>query len=249
MDHELRATAAQSTWTQGRGRTCSPAGDAVDGDSVLSRHADSMDDIQLGLANRLLIRSRKALAATYQDGAELSNLTADLSNALRDTLHIARSRDAALSCPPPTYEYRSAELRAYTMTRIPGDDYSAARVARHHVRDAARTWKLSPQSCDDLETVAGELVANALEHGSGGTLALTCALTASAVTLGVTEEGNSGALSIELTPPGPPRPDAEHGRGLLIVEALATRWGSRRTATGLTVWAELSASSASPEPA
>jgi hypothetical protein len=37
--------------------------------------------------------------------------------------------------------------------------------------------------------------------------------------------------------PGLPDRDREHGRGLLNVTALATRWGQRRTATGLTVWA------------
>jgi hypothetical protein len=49
-------------------------------------------------------------------------------------------------------------------------------------------------------------------------------------------------------PPG----DAESGRGLVIVSALAQRWGAERTTTsvsggsGTKVWAELAFSSVSP---
>ncbi|MEU6390176.1 ATP-binding protein [Streptomyces sp. NPDC046939] len=121
-----------------------------------------------------------------------------------------------------------------------GDDYSAARVARRYVRDAARDWKLSPDTTDDLLTVAGELVANALEHGRGGTITLTCALAVDTVTVAVTDEGKTGFRRPLLpTTPSPAAPDAERGRGLLIVATLATRWGSGRTAEGLMVWADV----------
>ena len=36
-----------------------------------------------------------------------------------------------------------------------------------------------------------------------------------------------------------PVADAEHGRGLLIVEALSLRWGVDRTAGGKRVWVEV----------
>ncbi|WP_344391628.1 hypothetical protein [Streptomyces vastus] len=34
-------------------------------------------------------------------------------------------------------------------------------------------------------------------------------------------------------------PEQESGRGLLIVDALATRWGQRQTGGRFTVWAEV----------
>lgn len=39
--------------------------------------------------------------------------------------------------------------------------------------------------------------------------------------------------------PRPPTPDSETGRGLLLVEALATTWGTADRVVGKTVWAEL----------
>ncbi|MGW7239800.1 ATP-binding protein [Streptomyces sp. NPDC054804] len=41
--------------------------------------------------------------------------------------------------------------------------------------------------------------------------------------------------------PGTPSPDDEHGRGLLLVEALAHDWGSEPVHGGKRVWAELRA--------
>ncbi len=40
-------------------------------------------------------------------------------------------------------------------------------------------------------------------------------------------------------PPRSPSPERERGRGLLITDALAARWGTRQSGDGLTVWAEV----------
>ncbi|NUL05473.1 ATP-binding protein [Streptomyces lunaelactis] len=37
----------------------------------------------------------------------------------------------------------------------------------------------------------------------------------------------------------PPAPASEAGRGLLLVEALATTWGTKDRVVGKTAWAEL----------
>ncbi|MFI0238242.1 ATP-binding protein [Streptomyces sp. NPDC016845] len=199
----------------------------------LFRHADAMDEVQLALASGLLARAGGSHAMRPATGTHLTPSTTDLVNALRDVLRIARSRDME--------PLRLAgNVRSCTMIRTPGDDYSAARSARHHVRNTARAWQLSPATTDDLVTVTGELVANALEHGGGGTITLSCALTADTVTLTVTNEAEPGTQRpLPSAMPRLPSPDAEHGRGLLIVEALATRWGSSKTAQGLRVWAEI----------
>jgi hypothetical protein len=52
--------------------------------------------------------------------------------------------------------------------------------------------------------------------------------------VGVIDEGQGSA-----TAGGAPSPDREDGRGLLIVDALATSWGRRRVCGGLLVWAEV----------
>ncbi|MFG3529547.1 hypothetical protein ACGF8B_22745 [Streptomyces sp. NPDC047917] len=47
------------------------------------------------------------------------------------------------------------------------------------------------------------------------------------------------------TAAGAPSPDREDGRGLLIVDDLATDWGQRRVCGGLLVWTEIDTDPAS----
>ncbi|MFC8867602.1 ATP-binding protein [Streptomyces sp. NPDC057148] len=93
---------------------------------------------------------------------------------------------------------------------------------------------------DDLVVITGELVANALEHSDSRTVTIACALTGDAVTVGVTDSGGSGGAPWA-TAAGA---ECERGRGLLITDALAGRWGTRRAGGGLTVWAEVAVGAA-----
>lgn len=118
---------------------------------------------------------------------------------------------------------------------LPGDDFGSARAARHQMRDTARSWGLPAEVVDDLESVTGELVANALEHSDSRVVMVVCRLTATTVTVGVTDEGGAGAAVV----PHVPGVEQENGRGLLITDALAERWGTLREGGCLTVWAEV----------
>ncbi|WKX09848.1 ATP-binding protein [Streptomyces sp. NL15-2K] len=140
--------------------------------------------------------------------------------------------------------YRPAGLRAYSLLTLPGHDLTSARAARHHVRATARSWGLPVGAADDLESITAELVANALEHSDSRTITVTCALTAEAAAISVTDEGDS-RTAVPPLPSRLPGPDQEHGRGLLITEALAARWGTRQSGNGLTVWAEVLADTSS----
>ncbi|MFJ1649911.1 ATP-binding protein [Streptomyces sp. NPDC088337] len=105
-------------------------------------------------------------------------------------------------------------------------------------------WPRGGEQLEAAELVVGELAANAVTHGRvpGRDFLLTMALTRSA-------EGGFDALRIEVadsrgerlpTPMLEPCPDGERGRGLVLVSALATRWGVvPRFPSGKTVWAEL----------
>ena len=76
---------------------------------------------------------------------------------------------------------------------------------------------------DDVETVASELVTNAIEHG-GAALDIGLELTHPG-----SSDGGSSRRHRLLTAPRQARPaaDIEGGRGLQIVEALSARWGWR----------------------
>jgi anti-sigma regulatory factor (Ser/Thr protein kinase) len=219
----------------------------TDADGTVSRLAERIEDLWLARAEQVLGQAREAGGRHGLSVGELD----DLTDALHDALLVAECRGVRLggAAAHPVVPHaeqpgtravfggRNDAAQAFSLLALPGHDLASARTARRHVRDAARSWGLTPDAADDLETIAGELVANAVEHSDSRTIAVTCALTAESATLSVTDEGGK-----DRTPearPSPPRPEQEHGRGLFITDALSGRWGIRRTRSGLTVWAEI----------
>ena len=85
---------------------------------------------------------------------------------------------------------------------------------------------------DDLCLVATELVANALRH-AGTPMTVRLRIIKGGVRLEV-EDGSTRPLR-----PRPAGPSDEGGRGLLLVDALSSRYGVEGEATGKRVWAEL----------
>ncbi|MFD7137152.1 ATP-binding protein [Streptomyces sp. NPDC059894] len=118
-----------------------------------------------------------------------------------------------------------------------------ARLARRLATHQLDLWHLpygSPAS-DTVALVVAELASNAVLHG--------CVPDGS-FELRLTYERSAGLVRVEVsdTHPGYPElpeptaqlsADAVNGRGLLLVEAVADRWGvAGRTGLGKTVWAE-----------
>ncbi|MBB6473787.1 ATP-binding protein [Sphaerisporangium rubeum] len=109
---------------------------------------------------------------------------------------------------------------------------SAPQQARDMALSAVLAWSL-PVDPDELALVTGELVANAVTHA--GTM------------LGVRIRTRDGAaVRVEVTdrddrPPtlfAPGGSDESHW-GLVVVAAIASRWGYERLTTGKVVWAEV----------
>jgi hypothetical protein len=117
-----------------------------------------------------------------------------------------------------------------------------ARLARLLATEQLRAWGLP---LDPAGHVIAELAANAATHGrvQGRDFGLTLYVVGGTLRIEVTDTRGE-----QLPTAQPPGPEAESGRGLLLVEALADRWG---TAPGLpprkTVWAEVTVRQ-SPEP-
>ncbi|MGA4849376.1 ATP-binding protein [Streptomyces sp. G5(2025)] len=130
------------------------------------------------------------------------------------------------------------------MRRLPGTDLTSTPAARRYVRDTARSWGLLQDQVETLEVITSELVTNALEHAGAETVTVVLALADRTVTLSVTDEGQDGLHVAEegfLEVGAPEEGESESGRGLLIVSALADRWGRYGAPGGLTVWAEMDA--------
>jgi anti-sigma regulatory factor (Ser/Thr protein kinase) len=113
-------------------------------------------------------------------------------------------------------------------------DLTSARHARTAIRQALTAWHLD-HLAGDAELLASELVANAAEHGNGAPISLALRRH--------TEPGGQPGLTCEVTDTSPampqrtdPGPDAERGRGLGIVVALAHSSGVRATGVGKTTW-------------
>ncbi|WP_406168818.1 ATP-binding protein [Streptomyces canus] len=118
-----------------------------------------------------------------------------------------------------------------------------ARLARQVAVRHLEEWGYPPASDAScaVALVVAELAANAVRHGrvTGRGFGLRLALDAAA---GLVRVEVADAASAKRPPAAPPpsAPDGESGRGLLLVDALAVRWGSApRHPLGKTVWAEI----------
>jgi serine phosphatase RsbU (regulator of sigma subunit)/anti-sigma regulatory factor (Ser/Thr protein kinase) len=116
-------------------------------------------------------------------------------------------------------------------------DLQAVAAVRHHLRELLQRWN-AESVLDELELVLSEVVTNALVHGQSD--------------VDIRMRRHIGGIRVEVqdNSPQPPVPtvivaddtmnaEAESGRGLLIVDALARAWGSSPAGWGKTTWIEM----------
>ena len=107
-------------------------------------------------------------------------------------------------------------------------------AARAFVRSELEQQAVPEPPLETAILLTSELVSNALLHARTE-VDLLLVMAASAVRVEV-HDGNTR----QPHPPAAPAPlDATSGRGLLMVDALAGRWGIDGTGNGKTVWFEL----------
>ncbi|MEW2401578.1 ATP-binding protein, partial [Streptomyces sp. NPDC046862] len=112
-----------------------------------------------------------------------------------------------------------------------------ARLARLLATEWLRSWGLPHRITEAAEHLVAELATNAATHGRVNGRDFRLALLAGTDTLRIEVTDTRGD---DLPRHQLPTPDAESGRGLLLVEALADRWGTELGPDPRkTVWAEL----------
>ncbi|MEU7043866.1 ATP-binding protein [Streptomyces varsoviensis] len=112
-----------------------------------------------------------------------------------------------------------------------------ARLARLLATEQLRSWGLPFEAG---EQVVAELAANAVSHGRVPGRDFRLGMTVSASTLRIEVTDARGDRPPSATPPAAAPDDEETGRGLLLVQAYADRWGTEPgPAPCKKVWAEL----------
>lgn len=151
----------------------------------------------------------------------------------------AELRAAAYRCLPivPTIDAARAEagtarrsLRSLTDELLP--IAGAARQARNVATDACLRWEL-PVLVAPASLIVSELVSNVVDHAH---TMMNLRLTLRGRFLHISVRDGSRAQPV---PASLPLPQAERGRGLAIVEAVAHSWGWLPSDGGKVVWAAL----------
>jgi anti-sigma regulatory factor (Ser/Thr protein kinase) len=150
-----------------------------------------------------------------------ARLGADLRRIQRATTHASRSLRAE---PVP----QGAHLATYFVAA----DSRAVAHARHFVLRTLSSWGVDEDTVDNAILCLSELVTNAVIHTGAG-CELRVVLDRGVITTTVRDGG-----SIVIVDPSNVTVDplAVHGRGLQLVDAFSTRWGSELDAVGMTVW-------------
>ncbi len=176
---------------------------------------------QVDLAQRCRARLALIPDAAHSPAVEAPGATA----ALLAATCIRSDSDRCVRAP------RSGYIPGMLIVTPLEPDTAAIRRARKTVSDQLWAWGLS-SIVDDAELITSELVTNAIEHG-GGVVELRLAALPHKVRISVIDAS-----------PATPKVTTDRGlqvggRGLAMVEKLATDWGHEAGPDGKEVWAEL----------
>ena len=161
--------------------------------------------------------------------AALARLGAELGAALRRAQRREKRPGVALSAE---HVPQGAVVAVHD---VPPDP-AAIRDARRFLRSTLTEWGVDEETTDTAVLCLSELVTNALIHSHAG-CAVRVLLERGTLTTTVRDNGAaSGPLAGPMADPL-----RVHGRGLQLVDALASRWGSELDTVGTTVWFVLEA--------
>jgi serine/threonine-protein kinase RsbW len=133
----------------------------------------------------------------------------------------------------------------HTRTALYPRDRRSVAVARDLTRVTLTEWGVTERS-DDVLLCVSELATNALLHGVPPQRCFRLDLALIDAVLRV-EVHDSGPGEIRIPAPAP-APESEHGRGLLLVAALADDWGVRERDPGKAVWCDFAVRASAGRP-
>ncbi|MFI9599018.1 ATP-binding protein [Streptomyces sp. NPDC052043] len=119
----------------------------------------------------------------------------------------------------------------FELAAHPGSPAQARRLTRTWLTG----WSVCEDTCDAAALVVSELVTNAIVHTASRQIVCELHDGDELVRIAVRDEGCAPGEP----QPSPRQPEEEHGRGLLLVDAVCLAWGAQEQGTGLVVWADL----------
>jgi anti-sigma regulatory factor (Ser/Thr protein kinase) len=167
------------------------------------------------------------------DDAQCRDLTR-LGRELGDGL--LRARLLAHRAPVTDGEAASSRPGVRTAVHEVAGERAAVGEARRFLRRTLAEWDVHGELVDTATLCLSELVTNAVIHAEGGCL-VRIELHDDVLTVTVRDAGLSGRAAVSALAD----PLQVHGRGLQMVEALASRWGYDLDTHGAVVWFALDA--------
>ena len=155
----------------------------------------------------------------------LTDLGDELGMALCEAQRGHRRRPAVTASPSP-----AATGAREAVHDVPGESAAVGR-ARNFLRRTLAGWRVDEETTETAALCLSELVTNALVHAHGGCV-VSAEIRGGELTVVVRDNGITGAAAVEPVAD----PMQVHGRGLQLVEALATRWGYDLDGDGASVW-------------
>jgi anti-sigma regulatory factor (Ser/Thr protein kinase) len=126
----------------------------------------------------------------------------------------------------PVHASSSALMARFGLVASPSAPYQA----RCHVRHTMASWGIGRDIIETAALIASELVANAAnaaDAASAGNILLTLCYARQALRIEVSDASTSPPVLTQVPP------EAESGRGLLIIDALTTEWSYSFLPAGL----------------
>ncbi len=143
------------------------------------------------------------------------------------------ARRAQTTLPRPRHAGGAEPAEGTWSVRVDVEaDARGVALARRLIRRRLSEWGLVDDVVDDAVLCVSELVTNAVIHTSSPS-DVQATLDGSVLTVTVRDQGAGGGETRHVRRD---EPLAVHGRGLQLVEALSSRWGSELDDTGTTVW-------------
>lgn len=164
-------------------------------------------------------------AQVVDDGlaADLVQHGRDLAASLREARR-PHERPPAFAGPVPPKGARVA------VHEVAGDRSSVA-PARRFLEEALSGWGVDDEVVEASVVCLSELVTNAVIHAQGGCI-VRAELHDDVLTVSVRDSGSAGGAQVRSIAD----PLQVHGRGLQLVQALASRWGYDIDGDGAVVW-------------